>query len=60
VETYSSASSTRRNFYFLKTLKSRFLVEFQSFIFGQILVNFGSFGQNLLHSQWLRACPNLG
>jgi hypothetical protein len=45
VETYSSASSTRRNFYFSITLKSRFLVEFQSFIFGQILVNFGSFGQ---------------
>jgi hypothetical protein len=25
--------------------KSRFLVEFQSFVFGQILANFGSFGQ---------------
>jgi hypothetical protein len=45
VETCSSASSTRRNFYFSKTLKSRFLVEFQSLIFGQILANFGSFGQ---------------
>jgi hypothetical protein len=26
-------------------LKSRFLVEFQSFIFGHILANLGSFGQ---------------
>jgi hypothetical protein len=63
VETCSSASSTCRNFYFLKTLKSRFLVVFQSFIFGQILANFGSlgsFGQIFLHSQWLRACPHLG
>jgi hypothetical protein len=50
VETCSSASSTRRNFYFWKTLKSRFLMVFQSFIFGQIF----------LHSQWPRACPNLG
>jgi hypothetical protein len=45
VETCSSASSTHRNFYFWKKLKSRFLAEFQSFIFGQILANFGSFGQ---------------
>jgi hypothetical protein len=60
VETYSRPSSTRRNFYFSKTLKSRFFVEFQSFFFGQILAILGSFGQNLLHSQWLRACPNLG
>jgi hypothetical protein len=35
VEIYSSASSTRRNFYFWKKLKSRFLVAFQSFVFGQ-------------------------
>jgi hypothetical protein len=47
VETCSSASSTRRNFYFSKTLKSRFLVEFQSFISGQILAVLGSFGQIL-------------
>jgi hypothetical protein len=45
VETCSSASSTHRNFYLKKTLKSQFLAEFQSFIFGQILANFGSFGQ---------------
>jgi hypothetical protein len=45
METCSSASSTHRNFYLKKTLKSRFLVEFQSFIFGQILATFGSFGQ---------------
>jgi hypothetical protein len=45
VETCSSASSTHRNFYFWKILKSRFLVVFQSFVFGQILANFGSFGQ---------------
>jgi hypothetical protein len=45
METCFSASSTRRNFYFWKTLKSRFLVVFQSFIFGQILAVLGSFGQ---------------
>jgi hypothetical protein len=45
VETCSSASSIHRNFYFWKTLKSRFLVEFQSFIFRQFLADFGSFGQ---------------
>jgi hypothetical protein len=60
VEICSSASSTHRNFYFWKTLKSWFLVVFQSFIFGQILANFGSFGQIFMHSQWLRAGPNLG
>jgi hypothetical protein len=48
VETWSSASSTCRNFYFWKTLKARFLVEFQSFVFGQILADFGNFGQKLL------------
>jgi hypothetical protein len=37
------APSTRRIF-FWKKLKSRFLAKFQSFIFGQILANFGSFG----------------
>jgi hypothetical protein len=45
VETCSCASSTHRYFYLKKTLKSRFLAEFQSFIFGQILAIFGSFGQ---------------
>jgi hypothetical protein len=40
-------------FIFEKLLKSRFLVEFQSFIIGQILANFGSFGQILL--QWLKS-----
>jgi hypothetical protein len=45
VKTCSSASSTRTNFYFWKILKSRFLVIFQSFSFGQILANFGNFGQ---------------
>jgi hypothetical protein len=49
METCSSAPSTCRNFYFWKILKSRFLAEFQSFIFEQILANFGSFGQILLH-----------
>jgi hypothetical protein len=60
VRTCSSASSTHRNFYFWKTLKSQFLAEFQSFIFGQILAVLGRFGQIFLHSQWPRACPNLG
>jgi hypothetical protein len=45
VETYFSASSICRNFYFWKTLKSQFLMVFQSFVFGQILANFDSFGQ---------------
>jgi hypothetical protein len=45
MEICSSAPSTRRNFDLWKILKSQFLVEFQSFIFGQILTNFGSFGQ---------------
>jgi hypothetical protein len=60
VETCSSASSTCTNFYFWKILKSRFLSEFQSFIFRQILANLGSFGQLLLHWQWLTTCPNMG
>jgi hypothetical protein len=45
METCSSAPSTRINFYFWKILKSRFLAKFQSFIFVQILADFGSFGQ---------------
>jgi hypothetical protein len=45
LQTYSSASSTFRNFYIWKTLKSQLLVVFQNFIFGQILANFGSFRQ---------------
>jgi hypothetical protein len=60
VETCSSASSTHWNFYFWKLLKSWFLAEFLSFIFGQILVNFGNFGQfwadlgrfSYIHSGW--------
>jgi hypothetical protein len=44
-ETCSSTSSIPSNFYFWKIIKSRFLVVFQSFIFGQILANFGNFGQ---------------
>jgi hypothetical protein len=35
-------------------------VEFQSFVFRQIWAVLGSFGQKLLHSQWLRACPKCG
>jgi hypothetical protein len=45
VETCSSTSCTHRNLFIWKTLKSQFLVQFRSFIFGQILANFGSFGQ---------------
>jgi hypothetical protein len=61
VGTCCSAFSIRRNFYFWKILKSRFLVEFQSFIFDQILAVptvSSSFRQILLHWQWLTACPN--
>jgi hypothetical protein len=49
VKTCSITSSTDRNFYFWKILKSQFSVEFQSFVFWQILAVLGSFGQNLLH-----------
>ena len=45
VETCSSGTSIHWFFYFWKTLKSRFLVEFQSFAFRQIWADFGSFGQ---------------
>jgi hypothetical protein len=41
VETCSNASSTCITFYFWKTLKSRFLVVFQSFIYGQNLAILG-------------------
>jgi hypothetical protein len=44
VKTCSSASSTPTNFYFRKKLKSRFLVVFQSFFFGQIFPNSCSSG----------------
>jgi hypothetical protein len=43
VGTCSNASSTHRNFYFWKKLKSRFLAVFQSFIFGQIWADFPAF-----------------
>jgi hypothetical protein len=45
VETCSNASSTHTNFYLKKKLKSRFLVEFQSLIFGQILAILGVLGK---------------
>jgi hypothetical protein len=45
VGTCFSACSIHRIFFIKKTLKSRFLMEFQSFIFWQILANLGSFGQ---------------
>jgi hypothetical protein len=44
-ETCSSTPSTHRNIFFWKILNYQFLAEFQSFIFGQILANFGNFGQ---------------
>ena len=53
VETCSSTSSTCRNFYFWKTPKSRFLVVFQSFIFGQILEVLDRF--SCIHSGWEHA-----
>jgi succinate-acetate transporter protein len=45
VVTCSIASSIHRIFYCWKILKSQLLAEFQSFVFGQILADFGSFGQ---------------
>jgi hypothetical protein len=41
VETCSSAYSISNFFNFSKILKSRFLVEFQNFVFGQILAVLG-------------------
>jgi hypothetical protein len=32
----------------------------ENMLFGQILAVLGSFGQNLLHRQWLRACSKQG
>jgi hypothetical protein len=57
VETCSSASSTHRNFYFWKTLKSWFLAEFQSFIIGQILAVLGRF--SCIQSGWEHARTGL-
>jgi hypothetical protein len=45
---------------FEKILKSRFLVEFQSFIFGQILANLGSFGQIFASLTVADSMPQLG
>jgi hypothetical protein len=42
VETCSSACSINRNFYFKKLLISRFLVEFQSFVFRQFWAEFAA------------------
>jgi hypothetical protein len=57
VETCSSASYTCKKNYIWKKIKSQILVEFQSFVFGQILANLGSFGQIMLHWQWLSPSP---
>jgi hypothetical protein len=64
VKSYSSASSTYRNFYFSNKTKisifggiSKF---FKLIVFGQIWADLGRFGQLLLHWQWLIAYPNLG
>jgi hypothetical protein len=53
VETCSRASSTSKFFYFWKTLKSRFLVVFQSFIFGQFWADLGRF--SCIQSGWEHA-----
>jgi hypothetical protein len=45
METCSSAPSTCRNFYFWKILKTRFLAEFQSFVFEQILADLAVLGR---------------
>jgi hypothetical protein len=56
VEACSSASSTRRSFFFLKNTKISIFGGISSLgKFWQILAILGS----MLHSQWLRACPNL-
>lgn len=45
MQTCPNVSSTFTNVYFWKPLRSWFLLEFQSFIFGLILANFSSFGK---------------
>jgi hypothetical protein len=57
VETCSNASSTCRNFYLKKNNKISIFGGISKFL---LWANFGSFGQIFLHSQWLRACMNLG
>jgi hypothetical protein len=47
-------------FLFLKNSKTSIFGGISNIAFGQILAVLGSFGQNLLHSQWLRACPKQG
>jgi hypothetical protein len=56
VEIYSSASSTRTNFYFWRKTKISIFGGISKFR-GQILAVLGSFG---MHWQWLTACPNFG
>jgi hypothetical protein len=49
-----------KNFFFWKILKSQFLVEFQSFIFGQILANFGQFWADFAALTVADSMPQLG
>jgi tRNA(Glu) U13 pseudouridine synthase TruD len=56
VEMYSSASSTHTNFYFWKKLKSRFLVAFQSFVFGQFWAKFAALAMaDCMPELWLKS-----
>jgi hypothetical protein len=47
-------------FLFLKKTKISIFGGISKFVYGQILAVLSSFGQNLLHWQWLIACPNFG
>jgi hypothetical protein len=46
-----------QKFLFLKNTKLSIFWGISKF---HLWADFGSFGQIFLHSQWLRACPNLG
>jgi hypothetical protein len=57
VEICSNASSTHNFFLFKKNAKILIFGGISKF---HLWADFGSFGQILLHWQWLIACPNFG
>ena len=60
VETCSNASSICWILFFQKSLKSQFFYGISKFHLWADFCSLGSFGQKLLHWQWLRAYPKQG